>query len=67
MADLGARRRLRRHALRRGVLGSSRLWLAIYVIEVTWRLLRRKSGVQLGTSVKPGETVEIRHLPQRRR
>jgi hypothetical protein len=66
------RRYIRMNALRRGLLGGSRPWLAIFVLG----LLRRRVGkvtkrgempLVLSEALKPGEALLITHLAPKRR
>ena len=65
-------RYVRMNALRRGLLGGSRPWLAIFVLG----LLRRQMGkvtkrgempLLLSEALKPGEALLITHLAPKRR
>ena len=55
-----------RQALRRGLLGSSRLWLAVFVAGRLAQLVHRAIGpkrapVVFSQRLAPGSAVEIRH------
>lgn len=59
-----------RQAVRRGLLGSSRLWMAVFVARGAVRLARRAVGPRepvtaLSERIEPGDGVEIRHLKAR--
>ena len=61
-----------RQAVRRGLLGSSRLWLAVFVAGRVARVARRALGpaqapVVLSEKLAPGSALEIRHLCRGRR
>ncbi len=56
-----------RRAVRRGLLGSSRLWLAVFVAQGAVKLARRALGPRQPTTVleerlEPGAGIEVRHL-----
>ena len=56
-----------RQAVRRGLLGSSRLWFAAFVAQSAFKLARRAIGSREPTTVleerlEPGAGIEIRHL-----
>ena len=56
-----------RQAVRRGLLGSSRLWFAAFVAQGAFKLARRAIGSREPTTVleerlEPGAGIEIRHL-----
>ena len=56
-----------RQAVRRGLLGSSRLWLAVFVAQGAVKLARRAVGPRQPTTVleerlEPGAGIEVRHL-----
>ena len=56
-----------RQALRRGLLGSSRLWFAVFVAQGAVKLARRAMGPREPTTVleerlEPGTGIEVRHL-----
>ena len=57
-------RYLRREGLKRGVLGTSRPWFAVWVGIGAARFLRKRLGkepvVVERITLKPGETIEIR-------
>jgi hypothetical protein len=66
------RRYIRMNALRRGLLGGSRPWLAIFVLG----MLRRQMGkvtkrgempLRLSEALKPGESMIITHIAPKRR
>ena len=66
------RRYIRTNALRRGLLGGSRPWLAIFVLG----LLRRQMGkvtkrgempLVLSEALEPGQALLITHLAPKRR
>ena len=56
---------LRRTAIRKGMLGSSRPWFWIAVVTTSFRLLRRVIGRQEKVvwreELKPGDTLVIAH------
>ena len=55
---------LRRQGLKRGVLGTSRPWFAVWVAIGAARFLKKRLGkepvVVERITLKPGETIEIR-------
>lgn len=56
-----------RQAVRRGLLGSSRLWFAVFVAHGAVKLARRAARPREPTTVleerlEPGAGIEIRHL-----
>ena len=56
-----------RQAVRRGLLGSSRLWFAAFVAQGAFKLARRAVGPRRPTTVleerlEPGAGIEVRHL-----
>lgn len=56
-----------RQAMRRGLLGDSRLWLAVFVAGRVVRLVRwaagpRRAPVVFSQKLAPGSAVVIRHL-----
>ncbi|MCE2511748.1 MAG: hypothetical protein J4F50_04165 [Acidimicrobiia bacterium] len=56
-----------RQAVRRGLLGSSRLWFAAFVAQGAVKLARRALGPRQPTTVleerlEPGAGIEVRHL-----
>jgi hypothetical protein len=57
--------RLRKTGFRKGVLGSSRGWMAVWVTLAGLRLLRRvtrkEPDVVYREELKPGETLVIAH------
>ncbi|MDE0161060.1 MAG: hypothetical protein OXL98_04925 [Acidimicrobiaceae bacterium] len=60
-----------RQAVRRGLLGSSRLWFAAYVAQGAFKLARRAIGPRepqtvLEERLEPGAGIEIRHLSRDR-
>ena len=60
-----------RQALRRGLLGSSRMWFAVYVAQGAAKLARRAMGPREPTTVleerlEPGAGIEVRHLKRDR-
>ncbi len=60
-----------RQAVRRGLLGSSRLWFAAFVAQGAFKLARRAIGSREPTTVleerlEPGAGIEIRHLKSTR-
>ena len=66
------RRYIRLNAFRRGLLGGSKPWLAIFVLS----MLRRQMGkvtkrgempLVLSEALKPGEALLITHLAPKRR
>ena len=64
---------IRANAIRRGLLGGSRPWLAVWVLSFLARRVGKvtKRGVMpvlLSEALKPGESMIITHLaPKRRR
>ena len=68
------RQYIRMNAFRRGLLGGSRPWLAVFVLSLLGRRVGKitKRGVMpvvLSEALKPGESMIITHLspPKRRR
>ena len=66
------RRYLRVNALRRGVLGGSRPWLAILVLGLIGRGLgkvskRGEAPIAFREALEPGQSLLITHLAPRRR
>ena len=62
-----ARNWVSRQAVRRGLLGSSRLWLAVFVAGRLARMLRRVIGprkppVVFSERLGPGAAIAIHHL-----
>ena len=62
---------IRRQAVRRGLLGSSRLWFAAVVARGAFQLARRAIGSRepatvLEERLEPGDGIEIRHLKRDR-
>ncbi len=60
-----------RRAMRRGLLGSSRLWFAVFVAQGAVKLARRAMGPREPTTVleerlEPGAGIEVRHLRSNR-
>ena len=60
-----------RQAVRRGLLGSSRLWFAAFVARGAFKLARRAIGPRepatvLEERLEPGAGIEIRHLKRDR-
>ena len=58
--------RLRRRGFERGVLGNSRVWLGLWATLTVGRAMRRATRpkpVVERFSLKPGETLQIAHLP----
>ena len=60
-----------RQAVRRGLLGSSKLWLGVFVAGRVARMLRRVVGPRQPETVliqklAPGAGIAIRHLRRRR-
>ena len=58
-------RRLRASAFRRGVLGDSSTWLAVWAVLASARIVRRlvrpKPRIMFSEKLAPGEVVVIRH------
>jgi hypothetical protein len=57
---------LRRRGFERGVMGNSRVWLGLWATLTVGRLVRRTTRtkpVVQRFSLKPGETLQITHLP----
>jgi hypothetical protein len=56
---------LRGTAYRRGVLGSSRAWLGLWIVMAGWAWLRRNAGRAeepvLRVELEPGERLLITH------
>jgi hypothetical protein len=56
-----------RQATRRGILGGSRAWTAVWAlilaVRVARRLLRAKPDVVYSERLQPGESLLITHLP----
>lgn len=61
-------RRLQSRGMRRGVLGSSRGWLYVFLISFGLRRFRRAVGSEYDVvwrgEVRPGETLRIGHLAE---
>lgn len=60
-----------RQSVRRGLLGSSRLWFAVFVAQGAVKLARRAVGPRQPTTVleerlEPGAGIEVRHLNEDR-
>ena len=59
---------LQRNGLRKGLLGTSRGWLWVFVGSVALRRLRRAIGsepqVVYRGELRPGQTFRIDHLPE---
>ncbi len=60
-----------RQAVRRGLLGSSRLWFAAFVAQGAFKLARRAVRPSEPTTVlkerlEPGTGIEVRHLKRNR-
>ena len=60
-----------RQSVRRGLLGSSRLWFAAFVAQGAFKLARRAMGPREPTTVleerlEPGTGIEVRHLKRDR-
>ena len=60
-----------RQAVRRGLLGSSRLWFAAFVAQGAVKLARRAMGPRQPATVleerlEPGAGIEVRHLKRDR-
>ncbi len=60
-----------RQAVRRGLLGSSRLWMAVFVAQGAFKLGRRVMGARepvtvLEERLDPGAGIEIRHMKKGR-
>ncbi len=55
----------KRTAFRRGVVGSSRAWLALWILQAGWGWLRRHAGRAeepvLRLKLEPGERLLITH------
>lgn len=55
-----------RQAVRRGLLGSSRIWFAAFVatgaVKVLRRAMRPEPVTVLSERLEPGAGIEIRHL-----
>ena len=56
-----------RQAVRRGLLGSSRMWFAVFVASGAVKVMRRvmrpgEPSVVLSERLEPGAGIEIRHL-----
>jgi len=61
----GPRSGLLANAVRRGLIGGSRVWQVVLALAVVGRLLRRAGRprpVVLRERLEVGETLEIRHL-----
>ena len=63
---------IRLNAFRRGLLGGSRPWLAVFVLSLLGRRVGKitKRGVMpvlLSEALKPGESMLITHLAPKRR
>ena len=61
-----------RQAVRRGLLGSSRIWFAVFVANGAVKVLRRvmrpdEPSVVASEQLEPGAGVEVRHLRRDRR
>jgi len=66
------RRYIRMNALRRGLLGGSRPWLAVFVLGLLGRQMgkvtkRGEMPLVLSEALKPGEALLITHLAPKRR
>jgi hypothetical protein len=66
------RRYIRMNALRRGLLGGSRPWLAVFVLGILGRQMgkvtkRGEMPLVLSEALKPGEALLITHLAPKRR
>ena len=61
-------RSLTRYGTTRGLLGGSRAWTVVAIVGWTLRLLQRARHeppkVVYSEVLQPGETLEIRHLPE---
>jgi hypothetical protein len=59
---------LTRYGTTRGILGGSRVWTAVAVLGWSLRLIQRGRAkvpkVVYTEVLRPGETLEIRHLPE---
>ena len=60
-----------RQALRRGLLGSSRAWFAVFVATTAAKGLRRvlrprEPSTVLSQRLEPGAGIEVRHLKRDR-
>ena len=60
-----------RQAVRRGLLGSSRVWFGLFVAQGAVKLARRAMGPREPTTVleerlEPGTGIEVRHLKKDR-
>ena len=63
---------IRLNAFRRGLLGGSRPWLAVFVLSLLGRRVGKitKRGVMpvlLSEALKPGESMLVTHLAPKRR
>ena len=59
---------LRRQAIRRGIMGGSRVWLILGGVAWGLRLLSRVASTRrlrtvLVEELRPGESINISHLP----
>ena len=66
------RRYIRMNALRRGLLGGSRPWLAVFVLGLLGRQMgkvtkRGETPLVLSEALKPGEALLITHIAPKRR
>ena len=66
------RRYIRMNALRRGLLGGSRPWLAVFVLGLLGRQMgkvtkRGEMPLVLSEALKPGEALLITHIAPKRR
>jgi hypothetical protein len=59
---------LTRYGTARGILGGSRAWTVVAMVGWSLRLLRRgmakEPKVVYSEILRPGETLELRHLPE---
>lgn len=66
-----ASRWIARQALRRGLLGSSRPWFAVFVVSAAAKGVRRvlrprRPSTVLSQMLEPGAGLEVRHLERDR-
>lgn len=59
---------LTRYGTTKGILGGSRVWTVVAVVGWSLRLVQRSRGnepkVVYSEVLRPGEILEIRHLPE---
>lgn len=65
-------RTLGANARRRGLFGRSRMWLALFLAGRLFRFAKRaakrgEAALRYSEALRPGETLEISHLEQRKR